>query len=132
MNVTDCDCESQLLVDVTAQFSHALGGAFFVVAVGVIFGKCSTLYAFVLVAAGAAIKEFYWDYNFESPTDRGSDLEDFSFYMLGAFVGFLVNLFLPGTLDPRVLCFCAPRYQRIDGTPEKQNYGLCLWRQPES
>ena len=84
----------------------------------------------MLAAIFASIKEFYWDYNFEDPVDRGSDLEDFAFYMLGAFVGFLVNLFLPGTLDPRVLCFCAPRYQRLDGTPEKQNYGLCLWRQP--
>ena len=131
MNST-IECDDQWLVDVTAQFAHTLGGAFSVVAVGVILGKCSTFYTFVLLTVGAAIKEFAIDQAMEDSLNRGSNLEDFGFYELGGFIGILVNLFLPGTMDPRVLCFCAPKYKRLDGSDARQNYGCCLWRCSEN
>jgi hypothetical protein len=131
MNTT-VECVDQLLFDVTSQFAHALGGAFFVTAVAVVFGKCSTLYSALLFTTYAAIKEFAIDVAFEDTLNRGSGLEDFAFYELGVFIGILVNLFLPGTMDPRVLCFCAPRYKKLNGENDRQNYGLCLWRYSET
>ena len=32
----------------------------------------------------AAVKEFWYDHTYETPATRGSDLEDFLFYALGA------------------------------------------------
>lgn len=112
MNSTVCQCD-QLLFDVTAQNAHWLAGALAVVAIGVLAGKCSTVYTFVVGMALAAIKEFVWDQLMESDCDRGSNLEDFGFYCLGLVVGVLVNLFLPGSMDPRKLCFCDRSYEQL-------------------
>lgn len=36
----------------------------------------------------AMIKEFWYDYKYETPEVRGSSLEDFAFYALGAIVAY--------------------------------------------
>jgi hypothetical protein len=38
----------------------------------------------------AAVKEFWYDHTYESPQTRGSDLEDFLFYVLGAAAELLI------------------------------------------
>ena len=43
-----------------------------------------------VIVAFASIKEFWFDKRFEDAVTRGSDLEDFSYYVLGAVAALLI------------------------------------------
>jgi len=53
----------------------------------------------ILIAVGlAALKEFWYDYHFESKEVRGSSFEDFLFYCLGIGVGVTTSIWDPSML----------------------------------
>lgn len=72
-----------------AQFAHFGVAAFIYLAIGHIAAKRGFFHWSwygALIALGvvaAAVKEFWYDKNFENEATRGSDLEDFTFYVLG-------------------------------------------------
>jgi hypothetical protein len=68
-----------------AQLGHFAGGAAIVLAVVVIsHHRTYCVWALLAVAALAAIKEFWYDEKYETTEVRGSSLQDFIFYLLGA------------------------------------------------
>ena len=70
-----------------AQMSHFFFGAYFILASALLFGQTSVLGAFIILIIGAALKEFIYDANYENAATRGSDTEDFIFYVFGGVVG---------------------------------------------
>lgn len=48
-------------------------------------------YAIPVCVAAAAVKEFWYDYQYEDAATRGSSLLDFSMYMCGIVVGFFLR-----------------------------------------
>jgi hypothetical protein len=78
-----------------AQLGHFAGGAAIVLAFTVIaWNRQASIYGLLTVAALAAIKEFWYDQRYETPEVRGSSLEDFSFYLVGATIATAVSLWL--------------------------------------
>lgn len=78
-----------------AQMAHWLCGCLAVVWPVLIFGAWIKWYAAGFIVTYAAIKEFFYDENYESKIERGSNLEDFSFYTLGATLA-VVSMWLKG------------------------------------
>jgi hypothetical protein len=72
-----------------SQYAHALAGEVIVFHVGISYGWKSALIAAVVVSSLAAIEEFWFDQNYEDAATRGSNLEDWLFWNLGAWVGFI-------------------------------------------
>lgn len=71
-----------------AQKSHVLFGAILPITIVFLSGRLRPLWYLVPVfVAWAAWKEFWYDNKYENSDERGSDLLDFSMYMLGLFVG---------------------------------------------
>lgn len=82
---------SASLWETTAQFSHAGVACAIVQAVRSHSSSNSlTLGVAGVAVALAAVKEFYYDRNFETTDARGSDLMDFSFYALGILIGLFI------------------------------------------
>lgn len=66
-----------------SQFAHA--GVAYAITLSVLMSLgLEAMWWFVPIAVAlAAVKEFWYDYKYESAEARGSSLEDFSFYMSG-------------------------------------------------
>ena len=75
--------------DTVSQSAHVWFGAF-VVFVANLFH--APWIGFFVLAVFAAVKEFWYDQNYESPEVRGSNFKDFSFYMLGGAVALFLAL----------------------------------------
>jgi len=72
-----------------SQYAHFFAAA----TVYLTIGRFSHHWALYMLPVGiglAAWKEFWWDSHKENAATRGSDLEDFSFYMLGILFGMLI------------------------------------------
>jgi hypothetical protein len=76
------DAITPKLFNSVAQAGHFAGGAAIVLAVVVAGGHA--WWGLAGVAALAALKEFWYDEQYESAEVRGSSLEDFLFYLSGA------------------------------------------------
>jgi hypothetical protein len=77
----------QRLDNIFSQIGHFLG-AYAAVLTLVLFNvHYWLLISLIGVTAWASFKEFYIDAKYEDPAIRGSDMEDFLFYMLGLVVG---------------------------------------------
>lgn len=79
-----------------SQLAHFAGGAAIVLTVVVL--GWHALWGFVGVAILSALKEFWYDYKYESDEVRGSSAEDFAFYMVGAGAAWIVAVIGPRTL----------------------------------
>lgn len=79
-----------ILFNVTAQCAHAFAAAY-------IMHQAQhhvPRYAKFALGAGllaAAIKEFWYDYHYETPAERGSSLLDFSMYAVGLVAGYFLG-----------------------------------------
>ena len=68
-----------------AQLSHFGGAAAIIYGSIVLFGGISAMWpAFFILLIISGVKEFWYDYHYETTDVRGSSLEDFLFYMAGA------------------------------------------------
>jgi len=76
--------------DLVAQNAHVLAGALAVLGSIALWGPSSKLPATVMMIAFAAIKEFWYDQQYESPEVRGSNLRDFTFYCVGIAFGWIL------------------------------------------
>lgn len=65
-----------------SQFAHFFAAATIYLTIG-IYSRRWVLYLTPVGIALAAWKEFWWDKHKEDADERGSDTQDFSFYMLG-------------------------------------------------
>jgi hypothetical protein len=83
--------------------SHWLAGCLFVMGFTYLFGPGAEWWCVLIFTAYAAIKEFWYDQNYETAEVRGSNLEDFSFYMVG--VTLAVILILIKTKWPVIMGF---------------------------
>jgi hypothetical protein len=75
------DCVDAKTFNQVSQMSHIAGGLALVFGAQVLFG--SYIIATVIFLLLAAIKEFWYDYKFETEIVRGSSLMDFVFYTVG-------------------------------------------------
>jgi hypothetical protein len=81
------------LFNQVAQLGHFAGGAALVLATVVLWRDAHAPFAgFAGVLLAAGVKEFWFDQHYESAEVRGSNLEDFSFYLLGAGAAAIVAL----------------------------------------
>lgn len=72
-----------------SQSAHLLAGALAVCATVAIFGASYKWYGAGGIIIFAAIKEFWYDYKYETPEIRGSSSEDFAFYCIGVIISLL-------------------------------------------
>ena len=79
-----------LSLDEVAQASHVAIGAAVVGLTSARFHGNSKYIAAIIVVLLAAVKEFWWDENYEDAATRGSNLEDWSYYVAGAAVALLI------------------------------------------
>jgi hypothetical protein len=82
---------SASLWETTAQFSHAGVACAIMLAARAHFSLKTALIVGAVGIVAAAGKEFGYDAHFETTDARGSDLMDFSFYVLGLVIGFFVG-----------------------------------------
>jgi hypothetical protein len=73
-----------------AQASHFFIAAWAIGTSEAIWRGNAKFWACLGVVFFAAVKEFWYDHTYESPQTRGSDLEDFLFYVLGAAAELLI------------------------------------------
>jgi hypothetical protein len=73
-----------------AQAAHFFIGAWAVATSQAIWRGNAKFWASLGVLLFAAVKEFWYDHTYESPATRGSDLEDFLFYVFGVAVELLI------------------------------------------
>lgn len=73
--------------NMVAQIAHALAGYAAVLTLFVLHVHYAVPIAWVGMTAFAAGKEFWFDYKYESATERGSSFEDFCFYIVGLILG---------------------------------------------
>ena len=66
-----------------SQQAHWLSTAWITLIGLYFFGPGSFWYTIPVLVVYAAIKEFWYDQQYENAATRGSNLEDFSFYLLG-------------------------------------------------
>jgi hypothetical protein len=73
-------------LDILAQKAHAVGGGLVVLGSHSLWGKRALKYAIPIGIVVAALKEFAYDAHWQEPDIRGSDLRDFTFYMIGGVI----------------------------------------------
>jgi hypothetical protein len=79
------------LFNQVAQLGHFAGGAAIVLATVVLWHDSRAPFAgFIGVLLAAGVKEFWYDEKYESVEVRGSSLEDFAFYVIGAGAAMIV------------------------------------------
>lgn len=78
------------LFNQVAQLGHFAGGLATIFGSKVLFG--ATWWALAGLAGVAALKEFWFDYKYESTEVRGSSLLDFSMYIVGGLVALGLEL----------------------------------------
>ena len=66
-----------------SQLSHFGGAAAIVYGLIVLAGMSAMWPTFIVLAIIAGVKEFWYDYHYETTEVRGSSLEDFLFYLAG-------------------------------------------------
>lgn len=79
--------------DSVCQIAHTLFGILCVVLAAYLFG--SPLGGWSALFIWSVVKEFWYDINYESPSDSGGwlgSLKDFGFYNLGAAIGYVTTL----------------------------------------
>jgi Negative regulator of sigma F len=79
------------LWDFTAQSAHAGVAAAIMMGVREHAPTRVAIAILIIGAAAAAVKEFWYDYHYETVDERGSSPMDFTFYVLGLAVGFIVG-----------------------------------------
>lgn len=84
-----------------AQNAHWAGGLAWVFGSIVLFGFSWWFVVGAVVAT--AIKEFWYDYRFETVDERGSSLQDFLFYQLGIWVA-VISYFVSHCFGHWILC----------------------------
>lgn len=86
-----CVMEVEMIPDsffnVVAQLSHVGWGALVITWTALLFPR-EFYWIWVALESVAAIKEFWYDQNYETADERGSNLLDFSMYTLGALLAF--------------------------------------------
>jgi hypothetical protein len=82
---------SPLDYNVSSQFAHFFTAAFLVSQLGRI-GHGTLFDAAFGMLVFAAVKEFWYDYKYETPDVRGSSLLDFSMYCAGTLVAVGLSL----------------------------------------
>jgi hypothetical protein len=80
-----------------SQFAHWLAGCLFVMGFTYLFGSGAEWWCVGIFTAYAAIKEFWYDQNYETPEVRGSSLQDFLFYEAGVLLA-IGLIYLKGKL----------------------------------
>lgn len=70
--------------NVVAQLAHFAGGLAIVFGAYSLWGMHAALIATGILAVVAAVKEFWYDYRYETPAERGSSALDFAIYLVGA------------------------------------------------
>lgn len=76
-----------------SQMGHAAGGAAIVLTFALLWrASYAPFVGLGAVALAAGVKEFWYDYKYESTEVRGSSMEDFEFYMIGASAATLVAM----------------------------------------
>jgi hypothetical protein len=78
------------LFNSVAQTGHTIAGALAVFAPLVLIGPMWRFVGAGVIVLWALVKEFWWDQHYETPEIRGSSLEDFTFYCVGAGIALLV------------------------------------------
>lgn len=73
----------KLSLNEVSQIAHALAGALAVLGVQALFGPRWVWLAAAAMTLFAAIKEFWFDVDFENAQTAGNGLEDFLFYQAG-------------------------------------------------
>jgi hypothetical protein len=90
--------------DKVAQNSHWAGGLALIYGSIALFGPDYLIHFTLFGVTYAAVKEFWWDYHYESTEVRGSSAEDFAYYCVGlavALVSYAVSLYVrTGTFLP--------------------------------
>lgn len=82
-----------LSLNEVAQASHVAIGAAVVALAAARFPSNAPLAKFIgtaIVVVWALVKEFWFDKNFEDAVTRGSDIEDFLYYIVGATAALLI------------------------------------------
>lgn len=81
---------SATLYDQIGQVAHTLAGILVVLGPNALFGS-RFMWAWVLaLIIFAAVKEFWYDVNYESSDERGNGWEDFGFYIIGEVIGLVL------------------------------------------
>lgn len=75
------------IIDTYAQRLHFMGGSIAVAYPAHWFGIHSMFWTVPITLVACAIKEFWYDYKYESKILRGSSAKDFSYYTLGVIAG---------------------------------------------
>ena len=93
-----------------AQMAHWLGGSFAILIAVRILGRWCMWIVAVLFLTFFAVKEWWYDTNYEDCDERGSNLIDWLFYLLGVVIGILTILITDWTHSARVIqkCICGP------------------------
>lgn len=78
------------LYDEIGQTAHTLAGILVVLGPNALFGS-RFMWAWVLaLIIFAAVKEFWYDQNYETSDERGNNGKDFGFYILGLAIGLIL------------------------------------------
>ena len=93
-NNPDTDVIPYALADSWSQNFHVCGGISAVL-VACMFGTYGVLVGYGILLVFAAIKEFWYDFNYETALVRGSSLEDFMHYELGGVLGVILHFVVP-------------------------------------
>lgn len=73
-----------------AYTTHILGAALIIVAFAYLLGSAYWYYYAGVTIAYAAVKEFWYDENYETVEVRGSNLTDFLYYIAGVALGLAI------------------------------------------
>jgi hypothetical protein len=76
--------------NLVAQLSHFGWGALAVALPSAVWSPVAGTLCGAVFVAYAAVKEFWYDYEYEEPEVRGSSLQDFLFQLAGVLFAFLV------------------------------------------
>ena len=80
------DTISPSMFNLVSQNAHWLFGSWITLLFVYLMGVKSLYYTIPLLVVGVAIKEFWYDQKYENAVTRGSNLLDFSMYILGAVI----------------------------------------------
>lgn len=79
--------------NMVSQNSHWLAGTTWVFGTIILFGAQYLLYSVLAAVFLAALKEFWYDYKYETKEVRGSSIEDFMFYLVGLLIALLLYIY---------------------------------------
>jgi hypothetical protein len=88
--MTTTDTVSAKTFNLVSQLGHFAGGLAVIFGCHDLWGRSGMEIGLVALIVIAAIKEFVYDYAYETTVERGSSFLDFSIYMVGALVAMSV------------------------------------------